>query len=197
MRSPPAISRCEPSSPIGHDRIFGSCDSIARAAGATRSPTIRVSRVRDWSARLLLGGAVVVALIAGALFVAPRRPPPPKENVALERELDRQIGELTKSLPRKIDAATTLTAISRDKTIVVYHFRVVRAHEAKHAVSAEFYTPPAGFVRKVCADPDAFATMMAGATLRYDYADQNGSPFGEYDVDAHACAQFLKAGAAK
>lgn len=160
---------------------------VKTRAGATNKG--RQGAARAWMARLAVAGAALVALLVGASLVSPRRPAPPPENVGLERELDRQIGGIAASLPRAIDPRTTLYAVAREGTAVVYRYRIDRPPEA-HTASADLYKPPPGFAAKVCADPDAFATMMAGATLRYEYVDQSGAPVGEYDVDAHGCARL-------
>lgn len=139
--------------------------------------------------RLLIGSALVLAAIGGALFVAPSRSPPPKENVGLEEELDRQIAGLARSLPQRIDDETELFAVTRDRDAVVYHYRTT-GDRFGGKDRAAYYTPPPGFVARICADSDSRATMMAGARLRYSYVDRKGAPVAEYDVDAHACAQL-------
>ena len=82
-----------------------------------------MKRPQGAGARLLIGAALALAVIVGALFVAPVRPPPPKENIGLEKELDRQIAALARGLPQKIDAETRLVAVTRDRDVFVYRYQ--------------------------------------------------------------------------
>ena len=148
-----------------------------------------MNRLQESGVRLLIGAALAFAVISVAWSVARDRPPPPKENLGLEKELDRQIEGLASSLPREIDAQTQLVAVTRDRDVVVYHYRTSDPGFGG-GDRAAFYTPPPGFIARICADRDARATMMAGARLRYSYVGKGDAPVAEYDVDAHSCAQL-------
>lgn len=142
------------------------------------------------------GATVLVAVAVLALAFLFRPKPPADSHAMLAAQLDAQIATLASRLPIRVDARTTLVSVSRAGEIVTYRYAAQRKPGSDGQPPADdrsnLYTPPPGFERKVCADPDAFGTMMAGATLRYSYVDENGALFGQYDVDAHKCAAMPK-----
>ncbi len=142
------------------------------------------------------GATVLVAAAVLALAFMFRPKPRDDAHAMLAAQLDTQIATLASRLPMPVDARTTLVSVSRAGEIVTYRYAAQHKPGKEGQSQADdrsnLYTPPPGFERKVCGDPDAFATMMAGATLRYAYVDENGELFAQYDVDAHKCAALLK-----
>lgn len=86
-----------------------------------------------------------------------------------------------RTLPNKVDAATTLERVSADGTMLTYHYTVdiLRADLRPGALDTFKPTVKA----KVCAAADMNMIVSVGGSYRYSWMDRAGEQIGDYLVD--------------
>jgi len=86
-----------------------------------------------------------------------------------------------RTLPNKVDAATTLDRVSADGTTLTYHYTVNLLRSELRPGALDAFKPTVK--SKVCAAADMNMIISVGGSYRYVWADRTGQPIGDLLVD--------------
>ena len=86
-----------------------------------------------------------------------------------------------RTLPNKVDDATTLERVSAAGTTLTYHYKVNILRTELRPGALDAFKPTVK--TKVCAAPDMSMIISVGGAYRYMWNDRAGEPIGDYLVD--------------
>jgi hypothetical protein len=111
-----------------------------------------------------------------------------KEDVHSAAFLNKVAGEINKQLPKAIDQDTQLANVSAMDGVLVYNYRLVNRLAADFDATALVSGIKPQATRGACTTPDTRDKFLnQGITLRFSYADKNGSPIASFDVTPGDC----------
>jgi len=96
--------------------------------------------------------------------------------------------ELNKQLPRPVDAETEISSVGGLEGVFVYNYRLVNRLASEVEGSGLVATLKPQVTTAACSAAETRKKFLdEGITLRYSYADKNGSPIASFDVRPADC----------
>jgi hypothetical protein len=111
-----------------------------------------------------------------------------KKDVRSAAFLSEVAAELNKQLPKPVDPETELSSVTGLEGVFVYNYRIVSRSAAEVDANAFVKTIKPPVTTAACTAPQTHDRFLKqGVTLRYAYADRNGTPITSFDVTPSDC----------
>jgi hypothetical protein len=137
------------------------------------------------AALLMLAAAAMALLFAKELFHAATPVSGPHAAEEVEEGFRVAVARLRPTLPKKIDAATTLRDVSSARMVLTYHY----------VVDSDNYDLQPNFMQTaqrvtttlVCNTQEMRSAMRVGGVYEYKYSDRNAKALGGFVVTSADC----------